>query len=70
MKSLAFLGIVLCLSSCAQTGDPSSGGLFGWSNSMYQADMNKKASYLKDVESDTDQQRARAARLRAQVDSQ
>jgi hypothetical protein len=70
MKYIALLTVVLGLASCAQTGDPSSGGLFGWSEPMYKQDMNNKSAYLGDVRSDTAQQRARAASLQGQVNSQ
>ena len=71
MKHLPLLTLaVLGLASCAQTGDPSSGGLFGWNENMYNQDMHRKATVLHDIQTDTDEQRAEAARLQRKVNSQ
>ncbi len=70
MKYIALLALALGVSSCAQTGDPSAGGLFGWSDSMYQSDMAAKDQHLQNVRQDTATQRARAAGVQRQIDSQ
>jgi len=53
----------LMLVSCETTGDPSQGGLFGWSSS--KADQRSAAlqQHLHDVESDTAYQKGRTRAL-------
>ena len=70
MKYMLLLASVLGLSSCAQTGDPSSGGLFGWSESMYNADMNAKRDHLGAIQEDTQQTRAESAGVQRQINAQ
>ena len=70
MKHLLALITIVGLSSCAQTGDPSSGGLFGYSPSMNQQIMNNKTDQLHATQADTDYQRSRAANLRNQINNQ
>jgi hypothetical protein len=55
------------LSSCATTGDPSSGGLFGWSEQQYQQDMANKRSYLNATNADTARMNSQAAGVRSQI---
>lgn len=68
MKLLLALPIVCLLPSCAYTGDPSEGGLFGYSNSMFQDRANQKRGVINSIESDTARQRAEAARLQRRID--
>lgn len=60
---LLSLGSSLLLVSCETTGDPSQGGLFGWSSS--KADQRSAAlqQQLQDVESDTAYQKGRTRAL-------
>lgn len=53
----------LMLASCETTGDPSQGGLFGWSSS--KADQRSAAlqQHLQDIESDTAYQKGRTRAL-------
>lgn len=61
--TLLTLAVTLMLTSCETTGDPSQGGLFGWSSS--KADQRSEAlqRHLEDVETDTAYQRGRSAAL-------
>lgn len=70
MKHLLLLTVVLSLASCAHTGDPSDGGLFGWSSSMYQDDMNARQQHLNAIKQDTQHQRSEAAHVQRQIDGQ
>jgi hypothetical protein len=62
---LAFSACAL-LSSCQTTGDPTQGGLFGWSQSKADQRLEARANYLDDVERDTDNQRRRSRELEAE----
>ncbi len=57
------LAATLTLTSCETTGDPSQGGLFGWSSG--KADQRSAAlqQHLQAVDSDTAYQKGRAAAL-------
>lgn len=70
MKLLPFaLALVaLCLSSC-YTGDPSEGGLFGWSPNRFNQRVDEKRQVLGGIQSDTARQRAEAARLERQINA-
>jgi hypothetical protein len=60
---LLSLGTTLLLTSCETTGDPSQGGLFGWSSN--KADQRSAAlqQHLQAVESDTSYQQGRSRAL-------
>ncbi len=60
---LLSLGATLLLTSCETTGDPSQGGLFGWSSN--KADQRSAAlqQHLQAVESDTSYQQGRSRAL-------
>ena len=60
---LLSLGTTLLLTSCETTGDPSQGGLFGWSSN--KADQRSAAlqQHLQDVDSDTAYQKGRTKAL-------
>lgn len=60
---LLSLGTTLLLTSCETTGDPSQGGLFGWSQG--KADQRSAAlqQHLQDVDSDTAYQKGRTKAL-------
>jgi hypothetical protein len=51
------------LASCQTTGDPSQGGLFGWSENKAQTRQQILRQHLDNVEGDTAYQRRRAAQL-------
>jgi hypothetical protein len=57
------LAATLLLTSCETTGDPSQGGLFGWSSN--KADQRSAAlnQHLQDVDADTAYQKGRSAAL-------
>lgn len=65
MHRLIFLPLAstLLLTSCQTTGDPTQGGLFGWSSS--KADQRSAAlnQHLHDVDADTAYQKGRSAAL-------
>ena len=66
MKTSFFLlsaAVAGMLSSCETTGDPSQGGLFGWSEGKAQGRQQVLKQHLSDVEGNTDYQRDRAAQL-------
>jgi hypothetical protein len=67
MKYLSLCLIAVVLSSCATTGDPSAGGLFGWSQQQYQQDMSRKQQYHSDIRADTDRINRQAASVRGQM---
>ena len=61
------------LSSCATTGDPNQGGLFGWSQSKAEARKADLQNHLQDVQQDAQDQQARTQQLenqKAQLQSQ
>lgn len=68
MKRNILLALSACalLNSCQTTGDPTQGGLFGWSQSKADQRLDARANYLEDVERDTDYQRRRSRELEAE----
>lgn len=61
------------LNSCATTGDPTQGGLFGWSENKARGRQADLENRLDEVQQDTEQQQARSRRLerrRDQLESQ
>lgn len=64
--------LFLCLliasscSSCAMTGDPSEGGLFGWSQSMSNERISAREQYNRSLQADTAAKRAEVRRLEGQ----
>jgi hypothetical protein len=79
MKHFLLLGLLSAasLTSCQTTGDPSQGGLFGWSQGQADERIYARERYLNDVENDTAYQRRRsrvledeAARKQRQLDQQ
>jgi hypothetical protein len=63
--SLVLLSSLL-LSSCATTGDPTQGGLFGWSENKAQGRIYDKRYELNQIQADTDAQVRRSASLEAE----
>ncbi|WP_050031124.1 hypothetical protein [Verrucomicrobium sp. BvORR034] len=57
----------LLLSSCATTGDPNQGGLFGWSQNQADGRIAARQQHLSDLQSDTEYQQGRSERLRREV---
>ena len=76
MKTISLfltLSAFAALASCATTGDPNQGGLFGWSESKAQARQANLQNQLQDVQQDTQDQQARTQQLerkKAQLESQ
>ena len=63
--SLSLLSSLL-LSSCATTGDPTQGGLFGWSENKAQGRIYDKRYELNQIQADTDAQVRRSSSLEAE----
>lgn len=63
--SLALLSSLL-LSSCETTGDPTQGGLFGWSENKAQGRIYDKRYQLNQIQADTDAQVRRSSSLEAE----
>lgn len=63
LQSLFALATLLTLNSCATTGDPTQGGLFGWSEHKAVGRQVELENQLSDVESDNAAQQARTERL-------
>ncbi len=61
MKRIALFTLAasgLALTSCETTGDPYSGGMFGWSPQKFDQRIQQKDSHLRGIRADTaDQQR-------------
>jgi hypothetical protein len=55
------------LSSCAQTGDPNQGGLFGWSQGMANDRLAVREQHLRELERDNAYQRGRTQELEDQA---
>lgn len=58
MRPLALIGFAaasLSLASCETTGDPTQGGLFGWSESKAQGRLYQKEAELNHVRGNTQQ---------------
>jgi hypothetical protein len=67
IRSLPLLAIsatLLGLSSCAYTGNPNEGGLFGWSQSMADDRIAAREEHLEDIERENAYQRGRTSALR------
>lgn len=56
----------LALASCATTGDPNQGGLFGWSESQARQRIDDRRYTLSQIEADTDAQVRRSSSLEAE----
>lgn len=54
----------LLLSSCAYTGDPNQGGLFGWSQPMANDRIAAREQYLYELENENAYQRGRTSALK------
>jgi hypothetical protein len=70
MKTIPALLLAACalsLASCNTTGDPTEGGLFGWSESKFDQRINEKRHTLNNIEQDTYQQNRRASALRSDI---
>ncbi len=66
MKSivpLAALAASLLLSSCETTGDPTQGGLFGWSQGKANQRISAREQHLSDLENENAYQRGRTQAL-------
>jgi len=68
MKSfyLALPLLALSLTSCETTGDPTQGGLFGWSQNQADQRIAERRDALYDIQSDTDYQVRRSHQLESQ----
>ena len=56
----------LALTSCETTGDPTQGGLFGWSQNKADQRIYERRDALYGIQSDTDYQVRRSSQLEAQ----
>jgi len=63
---LFFASLIIAsgLSSCTTTGDPSQGGLFGWSESKADVRIQERLETLQDIEAERRWQRATTRSLR------
>lgn len=59
----------LSFSSCETTGDPTQGGLFGWSESQAQQRAAARRAHLYHIEEDTAAQRRYSEQLEAEYDA-
>lgn len=57
----------LVLPSCETTGDPTEGGLFGWSSSKFDQRIADKERTLNNIERDTYYQNRKADGLRSDI---
>ena len=57
----------LTLGSCAYTGDPNQGGLFGWSQSMANDRIAVREQRLAELDNENAYQRGRTAELERQA---
>jgi hypothetical protein len=57
---------VLALTSCETTGDPTQGGLFGWSQNKADYRIQERRDALYHIQNDTDAQLRRTQQLEAQ----
>jgi len=55
------------LCSCTMTGDPSAGGLFGWSQQMSNDRISARDQYNRSIQADTASKRAEASRIQRQM---
>ncbi len=65
--SLAAVAASLCLTSCETTGDPTQGGLFGWSQSKANVRQYELEDRLNAVERDNARQAGRSDALESQL---
>ncbi len=56
----------LALASCSTTGDPTQGGLFGWSENQARQRIDDRRYTLSQIEADTAAQRRRTSSLEAE----
>jgi hypothetical protein len=71
-KALTLAVALTCatsLTSCATTGDPRQGGLFGWSEPQAQDRLAQRQGTLNAIENDTARQRAQSQRLQSNYNS-
>lgn len=68
MKTFYLLlpAIALTLTSCETTGDPTQGGLFGWSQNKADQRIYERRDTLYGIQNDTDYQMRRTQELEAQ----
>jgi len=64
------LAVAALLVGCETTGDPTQGGLFGWSESKYRAREAEKVHTLRTIEADTASQKKRANSLSGSVEEE
>ncbi len=69
LSQLTLLASVVSLVGCETTGDPSQGGLFGWSQAKADQRIYQKESELYRLQSDTERQQRRSSSLRSTYDS-
>jgi hypothetical protein len=55
------------LSSCTMTGDPSEGGLFGWSENMHHERVAVRQNTLRSIEDDTASRNAEARAIQRKM---
>lgn len=67
MKRLSLFLVTAALSSCAYTGDPNQGGLFGWSQGMANDRIAVREQRLADLERENAYQRGRTTELEYQA---
>jgi hypothetical protein len=67
IPALFLAAFALSLPSCNTTGDPTEGGLFGWSQSKFDERIYQKERTLHSIEQDTYQQNRRADSLRSDI---
>jgi hypothetical protein len=73
IQALLALSALASFSSCETTGDPTQGGLFGWSEHKAVGRQVELENRLSDVQADTEEQQARSRRLerkKEQLESQ
>ncbi len=68
MATIAAVAGCTFLSACATTGDPTQGGLFGWSETQARYRIAEREATLNSIEQDTAQQRSRAQYLEGRID--
>ncbi len=66
-RIFAAIVIASSLTSCATTGDPSEGGLFGWSQSMSNQRIADRRAMNSSIQADTQDKWAEARRLNNQL---
>jgi len=64
----AIIAAVGFTSGCETTGDPTQGGLFGWSETKSNQRLAEKEYHLRGIEADTARREERNAQLRRQVE--